>query len=199
MTDTGLGGPTVTAIANDLEDGWVEAVLKFWFEQATPEQWFEKDPAFDAAVRERFLPLHEVLLSQRDDELVGNARTALAAVIVLDQMSRNMFRATARAFAADPQALRLAQAAVARGFDTALPEDQRKFFYLPFEHCEDHGMQARCVELTASLGDPELTKRAEAHKAVIDRFGRFPHRNAVLDRPSTLEEAEFLKQPGSSF
>jgi len=97
-----------------------------------------------------------------------------------------MFRATARAFAADPQALRLAQAAVARGFDTALPEDQRKFFYLPFEHCEDHGMQARCVELTASLGDPELTKWAEAHKAVIDRFGRFPHRNAVLDRPSTL-------------
>jgi uncharacterized protein (DUF924 family) len=157
------------------------------------------DPAFDAAIRERFLPLHEALVSRRDNELVPDARTALAAVIVLDQMSRNMFRGTARAFAADPQALRLAQAAVARGFDTGLPKDRRQFLYLPFEHCEDQKTQARCVELTASLGDPELAKWAEAHKAVIDRFGRFPHRNAVLERPSTPEEAEFLKQPGSSF
>jgi uncharacterized protein (DUF924 family) len=157
------------------------------------------DPAFDAAIRERFLPLHEGLVSRADDELVADVRTALAAVIVLDQMSRNMFRGTARAFAADPQALRLAQAAVARGFDTGLPKDRRKFFYLPFEHCEDQKAQARCVELMASLGDPKLTKWAEAHKAVIDRFGRFPHRNAVLERPSTLDEVEFLKQPGSSF
>jgi len=191
--------PTVTAIANEIEDGWVETVLKFWFEQATPEQWFNKDAAFDTAIRECFLLLHEALVSRPDNELLPDARTALAAVIVLDQMSRNMFRGTARAFAADPQALRLAQAAVARGFDTGLPNDRRKLFYLPFEHCEDKKTQARCVELMASLGDPELAKWAEAHKAVIDRFGRFPHRNAVLERPSTPEEAEFLKQPGSSF
>jgi uncharacterized protein (DUF924 family) len=157
------------------------------------------DPAFDAAIRERFLPLHEALVSRPDDELVADARTALAAVIALDQMSRNMFRGTARAFATDPKALRLAQAAVARGFDSGLSKDRRQFLYLPFEHCEDQKAQTRCVELMASLGDPELTKWAEAHKAVIDRFGRFPHRNAVLGRPSTPEEAEFLKQPGSSF
>ncbi len=187
------------AIADDPNAGWVGEVLKFWFEQTAPDQWFKKNPTFDANIRERFLGLHEILVSGGNDGLLADARTALAAVIVLDQMSRNMFRDTPRAFAADPQARSVAEAAVARGFDAGLTKDQRMFLYLPFGHAEDRQSQARAVALTASLGDPESQKWAEAHKAIIDRFGRFPHRNSVLGRISTPEETEFLKQPDSSF
>src|SRR5262249_13184563 len=189
----------VPQIADDPKDGWVGDVLKFWFEQTEPDQWFEKDPTFDASIRERFLGLHEILVSRGINGLLANAQTALAAVIVLDQMSRNMFRDTPRAFAADPQALRVAEAAIERGFEAGLTKDQRMFLYLPFEHSEDRQSQARSVALTASLGDPELQKWAEAHRAIIDRFGRFPHRNAVLGRISTAEETEVLTRPDSYF
>jgi len=174
-------------------------VLRFWFEETGRQQRFKKDPAFDAQIRERFLALHESLTALEPRDLVADARTALASVIVLDQFSRNMFRDTPRAFAADPQAFAVAQAAIARGFEAALTKDERMFLYLPFEHCEDRAVQARSVALVASLSDPELTKWAEAHRAIIDRFGRFPHRNRVLGRVSTPEEVEFLKGPGSSF
>jgi uncharacterized protein (DUF924 family) len=180
-------------------EDWVDDVLRFWFEETRPKQWFEKDGAFDAQVRRRFLALHEALAAQPNEALLQNARTALAAVIVLDQMSRNMFRATSRAFATDAKALELADAAIALAFDGGLTKDQRMFLYLPFEHAESRAAQARSVALMGGLGDPELTKWAEAHKVVIDRFGRFPHRNAALGRASTPEELEFLKQPGSSF
>jgi len=173
--------------------------LTFWFEQTGPDQWFEKDPTFDASIRERFLGLHELLVSRGNDDLLADAQTALAAVIVLDQMSRNMFRDTPRAYAADAQALWVAEAAIVAGFDAGLTKDQRMFLYLPFEHSEDRQSQARSVALMASLGDPELQKWAEAHRAIVERFGRFPHRNGVLGRISTPEEIEFLKQPGSSF
>jgi uncharacterized protein (DUF924 family) len=173
--------------------------LKFWFAQTASDRWFEKDPAFDASVRERFLGLHEIIVSRGADDLLTDAQTALAAVIVLDQMSRNMFRDTPRAFAADPQALAVAEAAVARGFDAGMSKNQRMFLYLPFEHAEDRQSQARSVALTAGLRDADLVKWAEAHRAIVDRFGRFPHRNRVLGRISTPEEAEFLKQPGSDF
>ena len=179
------------AIVYDPKDGWVGDVLEFWFEQTDPDQWFEKDPTFDANIRERFLGLHEILASRGNNGLLADAQTALAAVIVLDQMSRNMFRDTPRAFATDPQALQVAEAAIARGFDAGLTKDER--------HSEDRQSQARSVALTASLGDPELQKWAGAHRAIIDRFGRFPHRNGVLGRISTPEETEFLKQPGSYF
>jgi len=188
-----------SAIVNDLKNGWVEDVLKFWFEQIEADQWFEKDPAFDASIRKRFLGLHESLVSRGSNGLLPNAQTALAAVIVLDQMSRNMFRDTPRAFAADPQALWVAEAAIVRGFDAGLTKDQRMFLYLPFEHSEDRQLQARSVTLMASLGDPELQKWAEAHRAIVDRFGRFPHRNGILGRASTSEETEFLKQPDNYF
>jgi uncharacterized protein (DUF924 family) len=180
-------------------DGWVDDVLKFWFEQTGPDQWFEKDPTFDASIQQRFLGLHEILVSRGSDGFLVDAQTALAAVIVLDQMSRNMFRDTPRAFAADPQALCLAEAAIVRGLDAGLTKDRRMFLYLPFEHSEDRGAQTRSVALMASLGDPEMQKWAEAHKAIVDRFGRFPHRNAILGRISTPEEIEFLKQPVSDF
>jgi uncharacterized protein (DUF924 family) len=178
---------------------WVYEVLGFWFEEARPSQWFEKDERFDAEVCRRFLPLHEVLVSQPVASLLTDERTALAAVIVFDQMPRNMFRGTARAFATDAKALKIAEAAVAQGFDCELAKDGRMFLYLPFEHAESGPAQVRSVALTAGLGDPALTKWAEAHKAIVDRFGRFPHRNAALGRFSTPEEIEFLKQPGSSF
>ena len=138
-------------------------------------------------------------MSCENHGLLANAQTALAAVIVLDQMSRNMFRDTPRAFATDPLALRVAEAAIARGFDAGLTKDQRMFLYLPFQHSEDRQSQARGRALMASLGDAEQSKWAEAHRAIVDRFGRFPHRNAILGRASTPEETEFLKQPGSSF
>ena len=188
-----------SAIVDHPKDGWVQDVLKFWFEQTQPDQWFEKDPTFDATIRDRFLGLHEAVVFRDNNSLLADAQTALAAVIVLDQMSRNMFRGTPRAFASDEQALWLADAAIARGFDGALSKDQRMFLYLPFEHAEDRRSQARCVELMASLGDPEVQKWAEAHRVIVDRFGRFPHRNAVLERVSTPEEIEFLKQPNSCF
>jgi uncharacterized protein (DUF924 family) len=150
-------------------------------------------------VREGFLGLHEDLTSRETNDLATDPQTALAAVVVLDQMSRNMFRGTARAFAADQQALRVAEAAITRGFDAGLTKDQHVFLYLPFEHSEDRRLQARSVALMATLGDPELTGWAQAHQAIVDRFGRFPHRNSTLGRTSTPEEIEFLKQPGSSF
>ena len=174
-------------------------MLRFWFKETRPKQWFEKDEAFDAAVRRRFLALHEALATQPIAALLTDARTALAAIIVFDQMPRNMFRGSPRAFATDAKALDVAVAAIANGFDTGLTKDERLFCYLPFVHAEDREMQARCVALMSGLGDPDLTKRAEAHKAVIDRFGRFPHRNAILGRASTPDEIEFLKEPGSSF
>jgi uncharacterized protein (DUF924 family) len=186
-----------SAIVDDPRDGWVGDVLKFWFEQTEPDQWFEKDPAFDVSIRKRFLGLHESLISRESNDLLPDAQTA--AVIVLDQMSRNMFRDTPRAFAADPQALWVAEAAIVRGFDAGLTKDQRMFLYLPLQHSENRQSQARSVALTASLGDPELQKWAEAHRAIVDRFGRFPHRNRVLGRISTPDEAEFLKQPGGCF
>jgi uncharacterized protein (DUF924 family) len=187
------------AIVDHPEDGWVQDVLRFWFERTRPNQWFEKDRTFDATIRDRFLGLHETLVFRDNNSLLADAQTALAAVIVLDQMSRNMFRGTPRAFASDEQALWLADAAIARGFDAGLSKDHRMFLYLPFEHAEDRRSQARCVELMASLGDPEVQKWAEAHRVIVDRFGRFPHRNAVLERVSTPDEIEFLKQPDSSF
>jgi uncharacterized protein (DUF924 family) len=178
---------------------WSAGVLRFWFAESGPGCWFSKDPAFDATVRRRFLALHGALASVPDDQLLADARTALAAIIVFDQMSRNMFRDTSQAFAMDGRALAIAQEALARSFDAELRKDERMFLYLPFEHAEDSVAQARCVALMATLGDEELTKWAQAHRSIVDRFGRFPHRNRVLGRASTPEETDFLMKPGSSF
>jgi uncharacterized protein (DUF924 family) len=189
-----------SAAEGKIAEGWVDEVLRFWFEETKPEQWFEKEKAFDAEVSRRFLGLHETLTAEPVATLLADAHTVLAAVIVFDQMPRNMFRGDARAFATDARALELADAAIARGFDRGMSKLERLFLYLPFEHAEDGAAQARSVALTAGLGDADLTRWAEAHKVVIDRFGRFPHRNAVLGRTSTPEEVDFLKDPsGSSF
>lgn len=182
-----------------MAETWVREVLRFWFEEATPEQWFRKDDAFDAAMRARFLALHERLQARPVEDFLDDAETAMAAVIVFDQMSRNMFRGTARAFASDASALIIADTAIARGYEAALSKEQRQFLYLPFEHAENLAAQERCVVLMQGLGDAELVKWAEAHRGIIARFGRFPHRNQALGRASTPEEIAFLKEPGSSF
>lgn len=181
------------------EPAWVGDVLRFWFEELGRKAWFVKDTAVDAQIRDRFAPLIDQLAAQPIDEAVTSADRALASVIVLDQFTRNVFRGTARAFATDALALGIAKTAVDRGLDQRLPADRRVFLYLPFEHSEDLADQDRCVQLTAALGDAEYARYAELHRDVIKRFGRFPHRNAILGRTPTLEELEFLKQPGSSF
>ena len=178
---------------------WVAEVLQFWFAELSAEQWFKRDASVDERIGARFLPVHQVVSATPDAALLRDARSALAAVIVLDQFSRNMFRGDPRAFASDAKALAIAEAAIEKGYTEALTKDERLFLYLPFEHCEDRAQQARCVELMAGLGDPELTKYAVAHRDIIERFGRFPHRNTILGRVSTAEESEFLKGPGSSF
>jgi uncharacterized protein (DUF924 family) len=178
---------------------WAREILQFWFEETAPQAWFTEDGAFDRRLRERFLERHEHVAGLPVAACLGDARLALAAVIALDQFPRNMFRGTARAFATDAQAREIAERALAAGFDAGLSKDERMFLYMPFEHAEDEQAQDRCVTLMAALQDPELVRWAVAHKQVIDRFGRFPHRNAVLGRTSTPQEVAFLAQPGSAF
>jgi uncharacterized protein (DUF924 family) len=180
------------------EPAWVGEVLDFWFRKIGARHWFSKSAEIDQEIRARFLALHGRIVA---GELAGfeSPRAALAAVIVLDQFSRNMFRDTPRAFAADPLARRLAREAIARGHDAGLSGEERVFLYMPFEHSEDREDQALSCELIGSLGNDYWTRYAQAHQAIIDRFGRFPHRNAVLGRESTPEELELLKDPMGSF
>jgi uncharacterized protein (DUF924 family) len=169
---------------------WVDAVLRFWFAELAPAAWFRRSAATDATIRARFLELHETLA--RAVPVCTSPRQGLAAVIVLDQFSRNLFRNDARAYAADADALRLARAAVAAGFDVALGTTQREFLYMPFMHAEDRAAQDEGIALFERLGTRNA-RYARHHRALIERFGRFPHRNAVLGRESTPEEIEHLR------
>ena len=182
----------------DTRSEWVDVVLGFWFDDSAERDWFGKDPPFDASIRDRFLPLYLRLQSQVD-AVVDSPRAALAAVIVLDQFPRNMFRNDPRAYATDPLALRIARTAIAAGFDDALPKRERLFLYLPLEHSENLDDQALACDLTAATGDDRWTRYALAHKSIIERFGRFPHRNAVLGRASTAEELALLQEPIGRF
>lgn len=178
---------------------WATEILQFWFAEAASRAWFSKDDAFDRLLRERFLERHEHIAALPIADCLRDARQAVAAVIALDQFPRNMFRGTARAFATDTKARAVAERALADGLDARLSKDERTFLYLPFEHAEDAQAQARCVALMAGLQDPELDRWALAHKQIIDRFGRFPHRNSALGRASTPEEIAFLAQPDSGY
>ncbi|HET7680012.1 MAG TPA: DUF924 family protein [Xanthobacteraceae bacterium] len=170
-------------------------VLDFWF-GAGPQKWFSKNDAFDAAIRRRFLPTYEAAAAGRLSDWEATPESALALLIVLDQFPRNMFRGSPRAYAADALALTVAKHAVARGFDRQLDLPRRNFFYLPFQHSENLVDQQRCVELSRQNSDAEGVKWAELHADIIRRFGRFPHRNAVLGRVSTPEEQAFLEGGG---
>jgi uncharacterized protein (DUF924 family) len=170
-------------------------VVAFWSE-AGPERWFEKDEAFDADVRRRFLATHEAAAAGKLAAWEETAQGALALLILLDQFPRNMFRNSARAFATDPQARAIAAAALLRGFDAEVPAQLRGFFYLPFEHSEDMADQDRALALYKAAGDRGNLKWAELHADIIRRFGRFPHRNAVLGRVTTPDEQAFLDAGG---
>lgn len=176
-----------------------DTVLHFWFEESTPQQWFAKDEAFDAAIRERFGQLHRRAAQAELWQWRSSARGRLAEVIVLDQFSRNLYRDSGAAFAHDGMALALAQEAVAQGLDRQLPPEQRSFLYMPWMHSESRLLQRESVRLFTELGRAENLHFARRHAEIIERFGRYPHRNAALGRTSTPEELAFLQQPGSSF
>jgi uncharacterized protein (DUF924 family) len=200
----------MTAAASALPET-AGTVLEFWFgppddpgHRLPREHWFRKDPAFDQQVRERFGSMIDAALAGQLRHWSVEPEGALAQVIVLDQFTRNAFRGTARAFAGDPLALAAARAMVETGQDRLLTGVQRQFVYLPFEHAEDLAAQQQALQLFTRLAEEEparadLVRWAQAHHDVVARFGRFPHRNAVLARPSTPEEKAFLKTPGSSF
>ena len=180
-------------------------VLDFWFGAPnSPERgrtrklWFQKSEPFDAEVRTRFLIAWERAARGQLETWKTTPLASLALIVVLDQFPRNMFRGTPRAFSSDSSALAAARDAVAREFDRLLSPAERSFVYLPFEHAEDLAAQRRSLALVHAL-DAEHIEYARRHYEIIARFGRFPHRNAILGRGSTAEEIEFLKQPGSSF
>lgn len=174
-------------------------MLRFWFEEIEPAQHWRADPAFDQGIRERFGALHQAAVQGELSAWRAQPVGRLAEVIVLDQFSRNIHRGTAAAFAADPMALALAQEAVAGGHALALPPEQRLFVYMPYMHSESRRVHETAVQLFTALGLASNLDFEMRHKAIIDRFGRYPHRNAMLGRASTEEEKLFLQQPGSGF
>ena len=192
-------------------DAQAQAVLDFWFlapdnpgHGQSRAEWFRKDDAFDAQIRERFGALIDTAIDGGLRDWAATPRGALAQILLLDQFTRNVYRDTPRAFAGDPQALELAIALTQDGQDQELEPTLRAFVYMPFEHAEDLAMQARAVELFQLLtqsreGFESMLDYAQRHQEVIARFGRFPHRNAILGRDSTPEELAFLQQPGSRF
>ena len=171
-----------------------ETFLAFW-RAAGSRQWFRQDDAFDTALRERFLDLHDAAAAGRLGGWPATADGALALVLLLDQFPRNAFRGTPRMYATDAQARAAASAAIGAGHDHAVDEELRQFFYLPFMHSEDLADLDRCVALNEAVGGESL-RYAQHHRDIVRRFGRFPHRNAVLGRASTPEEQRFLAEGG---
>ncbi len=195
-----------------------EDILEFWFGEldgfgcAAPNQrklWWTKSDAFDQTIRSKFLGTYEAVVAGDREHWRGAPRQALAYIVVLDQFSRNMFRDTPKMFAADELAREVCCEGLDAGFDSELAFDERVFFYLPLEHSEYEADHERCHEMFSSLCEsaPDSLKAdaeyyldfARRHREIIERFGRYPHRNAILGRASTPEELEFLEQPGSSF
>ncbi len=189
-------------------------LLEFWFSDFAKSLHFEVDAAFDEALRRRFGAQQREAADGRLAHWERSADSALALVLLLDQLPRNLFRRSARAFATDAQALATAGRAIARGFDTAQPADRRWYFYLPFEHSEKLADQVRSVELFRAWAAPQFAALTdttgrealerhlwfvERHREIVERFGRFPHRNGALGRPSTDEELAFLREPNSGF
>ncbi len=177
-----------------------EKVLAFWFSPQARPRWFVRSEAFDQALREQFGELYARAASGGLDAWATTPHGALALILLLDQVPRNVFRGTPAAFASDAKAREVARAAIDAGVDRDLTQEERLFMYLPLEHSESLADQDRCVELMRELDENhDWLVYAIKHRDIIARFGRFPHRNAVLGRDSTEEEREFLLQPGSSF
>jgi uncharacterized protein (DUF924 family) len=174
-------------------------VLSFWFHELSPKQWWIKDPLLDESITDRFDSIH---LQARKCELFkwrDRAKGRLAEIIILDQFSRNMFRGTPKAFSQDPLALSLAQEAISVGADKELSALERSFLYMPFMHSESLLIHQQACKLFKANGNESNYQFELKHLEIIQKFGRYPHRNIILNRESTQEEVEFLKQPNSSF
>ncbi|MCO4785472.1 MAG: DUF924 domain-containing protein [Marinomonas atlantica] len=176
-----------------------QSVIDFWFSELEPKQWWQKDAVLDASIKHRFEAIHAQAKVGELFEWRSTALGSLAEIIVLDQFSRNIFRDKPESFACDPLALALAQTAIAKGFDLELPEAQRNFLYMPFMHSESKRIHEQALVLFTALGNDNSLNFEQQHKAIIDRFGRYPHRNEILGRNSSQEELSFLQQPNSSF
>jgi len=172
-----------------------DEIVSFWH-QAGYDRWFTKDAAFDAEIRERFFDTYEAAAAGKFFDWEKSAQGALALLVLLDQFPRNMFRGDALAFATDRLARAIAAGAIVKGFDSQVAKELRSFFYLPFEHSEDLADQELGIAFYKAVGDAENLKWAEIHADIIRRFGRFPHRNAVLGRTTTPEEQAFLDGGG---
>jgi uncharacterized protein (DUF924 family) len=168
---------------------WRDEVLAYWFELA-PEQWWKADSALDSEIRDRFLAMWEERRENVPEAFLGSARDAVAAIILFDQFPRNMFRGHADQFSTDPLALAVARGAAERGLDDEMSPAERGFVYMPFQHSEDLADQKRSLALFTALGDEYQLGFAKKHHDVIERFGRFPHRNAILGRPPRAAEIE---------
>jgi len=175
------------------------AVIDFWFNALKPSQWFRASTEVDALIRDRFTAVHEAASRCETYPWRETAVGRLAEILVLDQFSRNIHRGASKAFETDGLALALAQTAVSLGQDVRLPVAQRAFLYMPYMHSESRRIHGEAVRLFSTPGLESSLSSELKHQAIIDRFGRFPHRNAILGRPSTPEELAFLEQPGSSF
>lgn len=183
-----------------MKDNTKENILIFWFEDHGPEDWYKKDDGFDQEIREKFFPLYESLKDGNVEKMIETPATALAYIILFDQFPRNMFRGTPQAFARDDLALSLAKLSVARGYDQEFENTKRAFFYIPFMHSEDINDQKECVRLCKNMDKEGTTyEYAVKHLEVIEKFGRFPHRNEILDRKNTTAEEEYLSRPDAGF
>lgn len=173
----------------------VQEILSFWFAETAPVQWFQTNDVFDSMVRDRFLPLYDIALKGLCDSWAKEVDGALALVLLFDQFPRNMFRGKPESFATDARALSVAEQAIERGFDVILPPVRRRFMYLPFEHSENIAHQNRSVQLFLSMKDqdPLGHEYAIRHQKIIEKYGRFPHRNEILGRANTGSETEFLE------
>lgn len=167
-------------------------VLEFWFRELTFGDWFTKSDEMDATIVERFSDLHAAIVAGEYDESRTSGKSILVQVIVLDQFSRNMFRGSSKSFVQDELALSLAQLAIEKGFEADLTPEERMFLYMPFMHSESKEIHKQAVTLFESLSMPSTLEYEHKHKEIIDRFGRYPHRNEVLGRESTPEEVEYL-------
>lgn len=176
-------------------------ILKFWFEEIKPVQWFQKNPDFDAEIEARFHSDYTLAMLDIYDGWMDSAKGCLALIILLDQFPRNMFRDTPQMFASDHKALNIANHVVDKKFDTMMTVTEKVFAYLPFEHSEDMADQETSLRLFEPTqgDDPTYYTYAKRHYDVIKKFGRFPHRNEILSRQNTKLEEEYLAQPNSGF
>ncbi|MGB5633562.1 MAG: DUF924 family protein [Waterburya sp.] len=174
-------------------------VLNFWFDERVKPQWFKKSEEFDREIKERFESMYRYAKTGELDRWRNVPHSTLALIIILDQFPRNMYRQTPQAFATDAKAIKLTKYAIANNYQQSMTTEQQVFLYMPLMHSEHKTDQELCVKLFTKLGKEDNLKFARKHQEIIDRFGRFPHRNQILGRESTPEEREFLIQPGSSF